>query len=136
MARLVPLLSPDARRELDRDLIRWFLALLMKRMRTGTVRGDVATLAARVAEVFPDTPEGASLRASLPTLRRSAGLCPRCAKPYTGVEDACPECLAATPGPTILPLRDEDEQEANGQQDEEATETEAAKQDLIVREPD
>jgi len=115
--QLAPLLSEAALRELDRDLLRWLLALLMKRMRTGTVRADVASLATRVAETFPETPEGASLRASLPTLRRSAGLCARCARPYTGVEDACPECLAAAaasqPGPTILPLReDADEVEA------------------------
>jgi hypothetical protein len=48
--------------------------------------------------VFCHTVEGASLRASLPTLRRSAGLCPRCAQPYTGLANACPQCLAA-PGP-------------------------------------
>jgi predicted amidophosphoribosyltransferase len=58
------------------------------------VQGDVAELAARAAESFGDTPEGASLRASLPTLRRSAGLCPRCAQPYAGIDEACPQCLA------------------------------------------
>ncbi len=116
-ALIGPLISDEARRELDTELVRWLLALLMRRMRTGTVRADVAALAARAAETFPATPEGASLRASLPTLRRSAGLCPRCAKPYAGVEAACPECLASAGvpagGPTILTLHedgaDEDE---------------------------
>jgi hypothetical protein len=55
----------------------------------------VAELATRVAERFPRTVVGASLRASLPTLRRSAGLCPRCSAPYKGIADACPKCLAA-----------------------------------------
>ncbi|MFO0950400.1 MAG: hypothetical protein U0835_04475 [Isosphaeraceae bacterium] len=56
--------------------------MIQKRLRTGTVRPDVAVLAGRVADSLDDTPEGASLRASLPTLRRAAGLCARCAQPY------------------------------------------------------
>jgi hypothetical protein len=84
-------------KELDATLVKWFLALIMKRLRAGTVRADVADLAAKVAERFAQTVEGASLRASLPTLRRSAGLCPRCARPYRGIADACPICLAAPP---------------------------------------
>jgi hypothetical protein len=91
---LKPLLSGDALRTFDRDLAKWFLALIHRRLRAGTVRADVAVLAARVAGSFDDTPEGASLRASLPTLRRAAGLCARCAQPYTGIADACPVCLA------------------------------------------
>ncbi|MBX6314161.1 MAG: hypothetical protein IRY99_14785 [Isosphaeraceae bacterium] len=93
---------------IDKKLLRWLLGLLQKRMRTGTVRPDVAHLAARVAESFGDTPEGASVRASLPTLRRSAGLCPRCAQPYTGIEDACPRCLAARAGISFVPVPDEE----------------------------
>ena len=41
----------------------------------------------------PPRTQGASVRAALPTLRRSVGLCPRCAQPYTGVAEACPRCL-------------------------------------------
>lgn len=100
---LAPLLSPTEREAVDRDVLNWLMALLMKRMRTGTVRADVAVLAGRMADVFGHRPEGASLRASLPTLRRSAGLCPKCANPYTGVEDACPECLAGIPRIADLP---------------------------------
>lgn len=81
--------------ELDRQVIKWLMALIQRRLRTGTVRTDVALLAAKVADSFGDTAEGASLRAALPTLRRSAGLCPRCAQPYRGIADACPNCLAA-----------------------------------------
>jgi len=91
---LKPLAHPDALGVLDRDLAKWLMMLIHRRLRTGTVRLDVAVLAGRVSASFDQTPEGASLRASLPTLRRAAGLCPRCAQPYTGVADACPACLA------------------------------------------
>ena len=100
---LAPLLDPAAREALDSDLLKWLMSLLMKRLRAGTVKPDVAALAARVAGSFAHRPEGASLRASLPTLRRSAGLCARCAQPYVGVEDACPECLVASPKIAVLP---------------------------------
>lgn len=95
-----PLLDPDALRGLDRDLAKWFMTLIHRRLRAGTVRVDVAVLAGRVAESLDDTPEGASLRASLPTLRRAAGLCARCGRPYLGIENACPVCLT---GATIPP---------------------------------
>lgn len=88
-------LAVEALADLDREVVRWLIRLIQRRMRAGTVRADVVTLAGRVADRFGATVEGASLRASLPTLRRSAGLCPRCGEPFTGVEDACPRCLAA-----------------------------------------
>jgi hypothetical protein len=99
-------LPPDNLGTLDRDLARWLMGIIQKRMRTGTVRPDVAILAERASSVFGTTIEGASLRASLPILRRSAGLCPRCGKPYTGVDDACPECLGpgATPEEAVPSL--------------------------------
>jgi hypothetical protein len=100
---LVALLEPEGRKELDRDVVRWLMNLLQRRLRTGTVRADVATLAEKMADRFPETPEGASLRASLPTLRRSAGLCPRCSQPYQGLDEACPACLgpASQAPPTV-----------------------------------
>ena len=94
-ARLAPLLDAESLSGVEAQVVKWFLALIMRRLRGGTVRPDVADLAARVAERFPKSVEGASLRASLATLRRSAGLCPRCARPYRGIADACPPCLAA-----------------------------------------
>jgi hypothetical protein len=90
---LATLLDPAGRQELDQDLVRWLLKIIQRRMRTGTVAPDVARLAAEAAGRFGGTLEGASLRASLPTLRRSAGLSPRCGEPYDGEEDACPRCL-------------------------------------------
>ncbi len=86
-------LDQDARAALDPELAKWFLGLIHRRLRTGKIQADVVQLAARFAESFAATVEGASVRASLPTLRRSVGLCPRCAQPYTGVADACPNCL-------------------------------------------
>jgi predicted amidophosphoribosyltransferase len=56
-----------------------------------------------VADAFDSTPEGASLRAALPTLRRSVGLCARCGRPYNGIADACPACLATTSFPSYVP---------------------------------
>ena len=77
------------------------MALIQKRLRAGTIRIDVVELAAKVAERFDHTSEGASLRAALPTLRRSAGLCARCGKPYTGIADACPVCLTTQSFPAF-----------------------------------
>lgn len=93
-------LSGEALNELDREVVRWLILLIQRRMRTGTVRADVVRLADRVASRFGATLEGASLRASLPTLRRSAGLCPACGEPYTGLEDACPTCISNRPEAT------------------------------------
>ncbi len=97
-------LRGDPLRELDRQLVQWLMTLIQKRMRTGTVRGDVVALATKVAGSFGDTPEGASLRASLPTLRRSVGLCPRCAQPYVGLANACHQCQAVAKAPVLAPL--------------------------------
>jgi hypothetical protein len=97
---LAKVLHGEAIREDDRLLVKWLMGLIQRRLRTGTIRADVVVLAARIAESFGGTTEGASLRASLPTLRRSAGLCPKCAEPYAGVGDACPKCMAASSAPT------------------------------------
>ncbi len=95
---IVPMLDSDRRAELASQLAKWFLELIHRRLRTGKIQADVVLLATQVAETFGATVEGASMRAALPTLRRSVGLCPRCAQPYKGTADACPQCLAAGPG--------------------------------------
>jgi hypothetical protein len=92
---LVPSLENEARIPLDRELAKWFLTLIHRRLRTGTIQTDVVHLASRFSEVFATTVEGASVRAALPTLRRSVGLCPRCSQPYAGTAEACPKCLTA-----------------------------------------
>lgn len=93
-----PSLEPGARGVLERELARWFLNLFYRRLRSVKIQTDVVLLASQVAEIFGGTVEGASMRAALPTLRRSVGLCPRCAQPYTGTADACPQCLSGGPG--------------------------------------
>ncbi len=92
---LVGSLEADARAALDRDLARWFLALIHRRLRTTKIQPDVVLLASRFAEAFASTVEGASVRAALPTLRRSVGLCPRCGSAYAGIGNACPKCVEA-----------------------------------------
>lgn len=88
--------------ELDRQLVRWLVTLLQGWVRSGSRSRDAAMLASRVAETFGDTAEGATLRAALPNLRRKAGLCPRCARPFQGNADLCPRCVVQ--GPTNAPL--------------------------------
>lgn len=110
---IAPHLAAGAREELDRDLAGFLIRLIQRRLLGGTIGPDVPELAVRVGETFAHTREGASLLASLPTLRRSAGLCPRCGKPFVGIEDACPACLAAAqrPAARIWPSDEDDEDE-------------------------
>lgn len=69
---------------------------IFQRMHSGTVREDVASLAQLVVELFPESTEGRTLGPVLAVLRRSAGLCPRCSRPYKGIANACHECLKGT----------------------------------------
>lgn len=85
--------EPGSLHEEDRALVRWLVQQLQRRLQQGIVAAETAELAGRIAESFAGFPEGASMRAALPTLRRSAKLCARCGKPYDGIDDACPECL-------------------------------------------
>jgi hypothetical protein len=111
-------LESPRRGELERELARWFLDVIHRRLRLGRIQPEVVDLATQVAETFAVTVEGASLRASLPTLRRSVGLCPRCAQPYAGTAAACPRCLSGASAPT-MPAADQpdDEPEPDGPDD-------------------
>jgi hypothetical protein len=91
--------EPGSLHEEDRALVRWLVQQLQRRLQQGIVNAETADLAGRIAESFAGFPEGASMRAALPTLRRSAKLCARCGKPYDGIDDACPECLIAAIAP-------------------------------------
>lgn len=95
-------LDGDSLRDLDPSLVSWLMGLVRLRMSELPLRPDVVELATQIAERFGGTPEGASLRKALPVLRRSVGLCPRCAQPYLGIDDACPECLARVVTPRLL----------------------------------
>lgn len=87
-------LVEEERKSLDRELIQWIMRRLQNRLRAARVDLDLVEFAARAAESFAETAEGASLNAALPTLRRSVGLCGRCGAPYQGSADACPSCRA------------------------------------------
>ncbi len=104
---IVPSLDAERREKVARDLAKWFLELIHRRLRTGKIQAEVVLLATQVAETFGATVEGASMRAALPTLRRSVGLCPRCAQPYTGTADSCPQCSAGAPGIAARPSSDQ-----------------------------
>ncbi len=89
---------------LDRQLVRWLVGEVRRRVKTGPIRPDLAELAARVVDSFADTPEGATLRTSLPNLRRSAGLCVSCGRPHRGNPETCPRCRSAHPGVAPSPV--------------------------------
>jgi hypothetical protein len=110
---ITPALEPEPRGLLQSEVAEWFLALLYRRLRTGKIQVDVVELAGQFAETFAATAQGASVRAALPMLRRSAGLCPRCAQPYTGIGQACPECLrpGSVPAAPDFPPIDPDQTE-------------------------
>jgi hypothetical protein len=98
--QLATLISSEEKRALDRETIERLMVVLQKRLRGGIISGRVVELATKMVDRFADTKEGASLRAALPTLRRSAGLCGRCGQPYRGLADACPRCTGV-PDPEV-----------------------------------
>lgn len=111
---LLPRLDAATQADLDRDLAGWLVRLVQKRLVGGHLTVEVVELAGRIAETFATTKEGASLRASLPILRRGAGLCPGCGAPYAGIDDACPKCLATPPVFATFPDDEEDDLPESG----------------------
>lgn len=93
---LTRLLGGDELGDLDRGIVRWISRWVRRRAR-GEVSAEVAAVAALAADRFGDTDEGRSLLAAVPALRRKAGLCPECARPYRGAGEACPDCAADHP---------------------------------------
>lgn len=89
-----PRLSPTEIAQLDEDLFTWFMHWLQNRLRKVGVDLELVELATRVADSFSAHAQAAGLRSALPTLRRSAGLCAKCGRPFTGVADVCPFCRA------------------------------------------
>lgn len=88
--------------DLDRRVVRWLVDLIQRRARAGAATPELADLAARVADTFGDTPEGVALLDALPTLRRRAGLCTGCGRPFRG-GDVCPDCRAGQAAPPPRP---------------------------------
>jgi hypothetical protein len=95
-------LRGDALHALDARVVRWLTDTIRDRARSGQATPELAALAARAADSFGDTPEGASLLAELPVLRRRAGLCGSCGAPYRGPDSVCPACQAG-PNPPARP---------------------------------
>ncbi len=127
-------ISQEEREGLDREVVGDLMVLIQKRLRVTPISPDLPLLAASVAERFAGTAEGASLRRALPTLRRSVGLCPRCARPYRGIADACPECLveqARLTPQVLLMTRDDDSTETAAPPTEEVEPGESAESPFV-----
>ncbi len=88
-------LGGDELHDLDRRVVAWVARWVRRRARRGTA--EVASVAALASDRFADTNEGRILRDSVAGLRRRAGLCPACARPYRGDGEACADCLAEQP---------------------------------------
>ena len=91
--RLTQYLSGDPLTKLDEQVVTWLVGHIRARLVGGRAK-EVVRLAEQVAETFADVPAAAPLRQSLPTLRRSAGLCPSCGNPYDVELPECPSCQA------------------------------------------
>ena len=81
--------------DLDARLARWIGRWVRARSRAASA--EVAAVASLAADRFGDTDEGRALLAAVPGLRRRAGLCPGCARPYRGPDDLCPDCADDLP---------------------------------------
>ncbi len=60
---IAPALDQPARSAIDSELAKWFLGLIHRRLHAGRIQADVVQLAARFAESFGGTVEGASVGA-------------------------------------------------------------------------
>jgi hypothetical protein len=80
--------------QVDRRVAHWTAKHLRDALVAGRAK-EVIQLAERVVDAVGDTTqEGAQVRASLPTLRRSAGLCPECGQPSDTSLARCAACEA------------------------------------------
>jgi hypothetical protein len=80
--------------QVDRRVAHWTAKYLRDALVAGKAK-EVVHLAERIVDAVGDTTqEGAQVRASLPTLRRSAGLCPECGQPNDVRLVRCPACEA------------------------------------------
>lgn len=87
---LTRLIGGEELTDLDRRVVAWLARWVRRRARAGGA--DAPAIAALAADRFGDLDEGRALRDAVPALRRRAGLCPSCARPYRGRDEICPEC--------------------------------------------
>jgi hypothetical protein len=92
-------LRGEALQHLDRELAIWMLKLVERRVAAGTVDIELAGWVARALDSLGTMPEAEPLRAALPDLRRSAGLCQKCGRPTRGKDGLCSACLAQSAEP-------------------------------------
>ena len=92
--RLAPHLEGAELETLDRRVARRVIGYVRESLAEGRAR-DAVPIAERVVNSMGDTTsEGAQLRAALPTLRRSIGLCPDCGQPFDVSLVRCAACEA------------------------------------------
>jgi hypothetical protein len=90
--RLSGLLNGTELYQVDRRVAHWVARYLREALAAGKAK-EVVHLAERVVDAVGDsTQEGAQIRGSLPTLRRSAGLCAECGQPSDVRLARCPIC--------------------------------------------
>jgi DNA-binding GntR family transcriptional regulator len=95
--RLSGILNGTELYQVDRRVAHWVAKYLRESLAAGKA-GDVIHLAERATDVVGEsTPEGAQIRATLATMRRSAGLCPECGQPSDTRLARCPECERKLP---------------------------------------
>ena len=92
--QLIQCIPQDQQRSLDRELAGWFCRHAQKELRAGRAQMIVGALA-RAVETLSDEKEIRQLREALPMIRRSAGLCGYCGRPYRGERPRCPNCMAS-----------------------------------------
>jgi hypothetical protein len=89
---LTQYLKGESLHDLDRELVRWLRELIERRTLAGTVNAGLAGGVARALDSFGDMPQADPLRASLPGLRRRAGLCQDCGQTVANHETTCADC--------------------------------------------
>ncbi|WP_422926347.1 hypothetical protein [Singulisphaera sp. PoT] len=85
-------LRGDALHDLDRQLTRWVIGHLQRKVRESTPVIELLDLTTRATETFPDTNEATALAELLAKLRKAAGRCIRCGRVNSNKNDVCPAC--------------------------------------------
>jgi len=85
-------LRGEALHDLDRQLVRWLVHQVQRRLRESAPLPDLLALTTRVHETFADTTEGAGLAELLVKLRKASGLCIHCGRVSSAKSEVCPTC--------------------------------------------
>lgn len=107
-AALAPRLGEAKRLKLERELGDWLMKFFQGALRSGKAPLVAAALG-RAVDELSEVAEMQHLAEALPMVRRSAGLCVSCGKPYRGRDAQCPVCLAAAADQLAEPAAGDDE---------------------------